>query len=160
MAPKGVVAAAQKDLPKDPEELLEQVQANALHPLAERENARAFDYLWSTAWTAAVKLQDYRYTSFTSPASHVQPKLEDITSSDRRRLFAEKSVLMARLWHPADRPTLRRYNYQARLPDTTRNAAQAFEKTLVKDGEVEWQNLVEDGDMLALTQLFSDNLVS
>lgn len=95
MAPKGVVAAAQKDLPKDPEELLEQVQANALHPLAERENARAFDYLWSTAWTAAVKLQDYRYTCFTSPASHVQPKLQNITSSDRRRLFAEKLVFKA-----------------------------------------------------------------
>lgn len=159
MAPKGVVAAAQKDLPSDPEELLEKVQANALRPLSAREDAYAFDYLWATWITAAVKLQDYRYSSFTTPNARAPAYQQAYSSSDRRKLFTEKSVCPKPLI-PLEL-TIRsfRYDYQARLPDTTLSAAQTFEKTLAKEGEIEWQNITEDGDMLALTHLFSDNLV-
>lgn len=38
--------------------------------------------------------------------------------------------------------------------------ANAFEKRLLDEGEVEWSPICEDGDMLAVTHLFSNDLVS
>lgn len=44
-------------------------------------------------------------------------------------------------------------------PDCVKDA-NAFTKRLLDEGEVEWAPICEDGDMLAVAHLFSDDLVS
>lgn len=91
MAPKGVVAAASKDLPKNIDDLLQKVTIAAIHPLEERHAPEAFDYLWSTTHTATVKLQDYRHTAFTTPNALVEAsEAWSMTSSDRVQLFKKR----------------------------------------------------------------------
>lgn len=92
MAPKGVVAAASKDLPGNPEDLLETVEITARHPLSERDTSYAFDYLYSTAYTATIKLNDFRYTAFTVSNALIERKPEHLSSTDRVKSFAAKSV--------------------------------------------------------------------
>lgn len=54
---------------------------------------------------------------------------------------------------------LSRYRRLDTLPSNYIKDAEAFEQRLADEGEIEWSPICEDGDMLALTQLFSENLV-
>ncbi|KAK9894403.1 hypothetical protein P389DRAFT_197696 [Cystobasidium minutum MCA 4210] len=140
LMPAEAATASQTRLPADPCELKKSFLLEFKTKPEDPESPQTWEYLWSMI-TTAQKLTRFNYQPFRT---QYEPRLSasPSTSQQRADLF------------------MSRYRPFAKIPANYLKDAEAFEMRLVDEGVVDWSPICEDGDMLAMAHLFSENLLT
>lgn len=157
--PADAAAASQTRLPANPEDLRKSYIVESKNALEKSENSQTYSYLWSMT-TTAQKSAKFNYQPFCTSYENSN-SAEPLSSEGRLQVFKTRYVIIrVRRRASADAPALDRYERLDKISSDCLKDANAFTKRLLDEGEVEWAPICEDGDMLAVTHLFSDDLVS